>query len=117
MTLLELALGLAILAGLAYWMRGFGPPIARAYRRGRDLWRTYRRVRTALARPAGAPRPRVVDADARRPAPPAGGTRCPECGDRLNAAQLEALRARSLRCPGSARVGRPCPYRDPAGLN
>lgn len=114
---LELVLGLALLAGLLYWMRGFWPPIARAGRRGRDLWRTYRRLAARSSRPAGAPRRRVVDVTARRGPAPGGGSRCPACGDALSAAQVDALRSRSIRCPGSARVNRPCPYRDPAGLS
>lgn len=117
MSALELVVGLLVLAGLLYWFRGYAGPLRRGYRRARDLVRLYRRARTGLqtARRPPAPRrgPPTVDASAR----PAPQIVCPTCGDRLSAAQVDALRARTVRCPGSSRVGRPCPYQARQTLN
>jgi hypothetical protein len=79
---LQIVIGVFVLAGLGYWLRGFARPAQRAYRQARDL--------------------AVV---------------CPACGDRLNDAQLRALRDRNVRCPGSSRVSRPCPYYGERDLN
>jgi hypothetical protein len=113
---LQIVVGVLVLAGLGYWLRGFTRPVRRAYRQARDLVGTVRRVRSGFdtARPERADRdPRVVDVTPRQDL----GIICPACGDRLNDAQVRALRARNVRCPGSSRVSRPCPYYGERDLN
>ncbi len=113
---LQIVIGVLVLAGLGYWLRGFARPAQRAYRQARDLVGTARRVRSSFdaSRPDRVNRdPRVVDVKAK----PDLAIICPACGDRLNDAQMRALRDRNVRCPGSSRVSRPCPYYGERDLN
>ncbi len=110
----QIVLGVLVLAGLAYWLRGFTRPVRRAYRQARELVETARRSGFDPARPTRANRdPRVVDVAPRQ----SQSTICPACGDALNDAQVRALRARNVRCPGSSRVSRACPYYGERDLN
>jgi hypothetical protein len=112
---LQIVVGALVLAGLGYWLRGFMRPVRRVYHQARDLVGTARRVRSSFeTHPEGANRdPRVVDVTPRQDL----GIVCPACGDRLNDAQVRALRDRNVRCPGSSRVSRPCPYYGERDLN
>ena len=114
---LELVLILAVLVGLVFWMRGFSR-IRRTIRQARTMFDTVKRIRLEVDRASGrgaarATDPRTVDVTAR--AEPA--TVCPVCGDRLNDAQKRALNTRSVRCPGSNRVGQDCPFYGERTLN
>jgi hypothetical protein len=110
----QIVLGLLVLAGLAYWLRGFTRPVRRAYRQARELVATARRASFDPARPGRQPRdPRVVDVAPYQ----SQNTVCAACGDTLNEAQVRALRARNVRCPGSSRVARTCPYYGERDLN
>lgn len=110
---LQIVLGVLVLAGLAYWLRGFTRPVRRAYKQARELVETARSGFDAT-RPTRASRdPRVVDVTPRQ----TPNIVCPACGDTLNDAQLRALRERNVRCPGSSRVSRACPYYGQRDLN
>jgi hypothetical protein len=113
---IQIVVGVLVLAGLGYWLRGFSRPAQRAYRQARELVGTVRRARSSFdaSRPDRANRdPRVVDVKPKQDL----GIVCPACGDRLNDAQVRALRDRNVRCPGSSRVSRPCPYYGERDLN
>jgi hypothetical protein len=120
---LELVLILAVMVGLLFWMRGFSR-IRRTFRQARSIFDTAKRIRLEVGRvsnPQGNHGPRsrdarTVDVTARsESASPV--TICPVCGDRLNDAQKRALFTRSVRCPGSSRVDRECPYYGERTLN
>ncbi len=130
----QFLIGVVVLVGLGFWLRGYWKPLRRAYQRARSLYQTARRVRTEFetvgsgrsSRPERDPSrperdPRVVDVSPRpekQPGKqPTTSLICPVCNDRLNEAQLRALRSRSVRCPGSSRVGRACPYYGERELN
>ena len=122
----QFLIGIVVLIGLGFWLRGYWKPLRRAYQRARGLYQTARRVRTEFETVSSgrASRPerdsRVVDVSP-RPEKQAGRQStsliCPICNDSLNEAQLRALRSRSVRCPGSSRVGRACPYYGERELN
>jgi hypothetical protein len=138
----EIILTLAILFGLGFWMRGYYAPARRTFLRWRELIGQFQRLRQMFTqgsvsrvdpRNTQAPRPRekVVDVYASRgqerwAAPAreqAAGPvapqvqQCPACGDTLNEAQIRALQAKSVRCPGSNRVGQACPFYGERTLN
>jgi hypothetical protein len=133
----EIILTLAILAGLGFWLRGYYAPVRRTVRRWRELIGQFRRLRQVFTQgtridprypQAPQPREKVVDVHAsrgseRRAAPTreqvtaAPLHQCPACGDTLNEAQVRALQAKSVRCPGSSRVGQACPYYGERTLN
>ncbi len=142
---LEIILTLAILAGVGFWMRGYYAPARRTFLRWRELIGQFRRLRQLFTQAGSSrvdprntwqsqPREKVVDVHAsrgqeRRAAPtrePAVPTRdqvaaksqqCPACGDTLNEAQIRALQAKSVRCPGSNRIGQACPFYGERTLN
>ena len=122
--LVNLILFMAVLGVIAWWFRGYWPGLRRNYQRLRDTIRLLQRARTAM-RDARAGRGRVTaqdfmrDVNTSRPrsdaktvdVTPAGfKVVCPVCGDSLSEAQTNALRVRGLRCPGSSRVQKECPY-------
>ena len=109
---IQIVLGVLVLAGLAYWLRGFTRPVRRAYRQARELVATARRSGVDTGPNRANRDPRVVDVT-----PKSQSIVCPACGDTLNDAQVRALRARNVRCPGSSRVSRTCPYYGERDLN
>jgi hypothetical protein len=138
---LEIILTLAILAGVGFWMRGYYAPARRTFLRWRELIGQLRRLRQMFTQ-AGAsrfdprntrqaqPREKVVDVHAsrgqeRRTAPTREQAvptspevrNCYTCGDVLNELQVRALQAKSVRCPGSNRVGKSCPFYGERTLN
>lgn len=138
---LEIILTLAILAGVGFWMRGYYAPMRRTFLRWRELIGQFRRLRQMFTqgsisrvdpRNAQTPRPRekVVDvyasrgterraAPTREPVVPEQpkARNCYTCGDVLNEAQVRALQSKSVRCPGSNRVGKSCPFYGERTLN
>lgn len=119
MSPLEFVLAVAVLVGLLFWMRGF-QRIRRTIRQARNVFDTARRIRVGLEGRGAAPNPRArdartVDVTARSDSGPV--TTCSVCGDAINDAQMRALRGRSVRCPGSNRVGRECPFYGERTLN
>jgi hypothetical protein len=138
--LTEIILTLAILTGLGFWMRGYYAPARRTFLRWRELIGQFQRLRQMFMqgsvsrhdpRNTQAPRPRekVVDVHAargaeRRTAPTREAVpeqpkvrNCYTCGDVLNEAQVRALQSKSVRCPGSNRVGKSCPFYGERTLN
>jgi hypothetical protein len=137
----QFLIGVVVLIGLGFWLRGYWKPLRRAYQHARSLYQAARRVRTEFetvgsgrssrperdpSRPERDPSrperdPRVVDVSPRPEKQvgkqPTTSLICPVCNDSLNEAQLRALRSRSVRCPGSSRVGRACPYYGERELN
>jgi hypothetical protein len=141
----EIILTLAILFGLGFWMRGYYAPARRTFLRWRELIGQFRRLQQMFTQgassrntpqggfrndPRAQPREKVVDVYAsrgqeRRAAPTreqvapavAAQQQCPACGDSLNEAQIRALQAKSVRCPGSGRVGQTCPFYGERTLN
>jgi hypothetical protein len=142
----EIILTLAILFGLGFWMRGYYAPARRTFLRWRELIGQFRRLRQMFMQgtasrnnppggfrndPRAQPREKVVDVHAsrgqeRRAAPSREQAaapvapqvqQCPACGDTLNEAQIRALQAKSVRCPGSNRVGQTCPFYGERTLN
>jgi hypothetical protein len=132
--LVNLVLFVAVLAVIAWWFRGYGPQLRRSFIRLRDTVRFFRRASATFrdlrqsgsrggstgggagggfnpedfmrgARPGSRAQEKVVDVPATQ-----FKVVCPTCGDSLTEAQTNALRSRSLRCPGSSRVGRECPF-------
>jgi hypothetical protein len=138
---LEIILTLAILAGVGFWMRGYYAPARRTFLRWRELIGQFRRLRQMFTQAGSSrvdprntwqsqPREKVVDvhasrgqerrtAPAREQAAPSAPQvqQCPACGDTLNEAQIRALQAKSVRCPGSNRVGQACPFYGERTLN
>jgi hypothetical protein len=136
----EIILTLAILAGVGFWMRGYYAPARRTFLRWRELIGQFRRLRQMFtqagtvrgdpnARPV-QPREKVVDVHASRGTERRGtpsreqavpeepkARNCYTCGDVLNEAQIRALQAKSVRCPGSNRVGKTCPFYGERTLN
>jgi hypothetical protein len=124
--LVNLVLFVAVLAVIAWWFRGYGPQLRRSFIRLRDTVRFFRRVSTSFRdvrqgnpQRSGGFNPedfmrggrsrqvkeKIVDVTATQ-----FKVVCPTCGDSLTEAQTNALRSRSLRCPGSGRVGHECPF-------
>ena len=131
---------LAILAGLGFWLRGYFAAARRSFLRWRELIGQFRRLRqmfmqspTMRADPnarQAQPREKVVDVHASRGSERRGAVpreqaapeepkarNCYTCGDLLNEAQIRALQAKSVRCPGSNRVGKTCPFYGERTLN
>ena len=145
MNLTEITLTLAILIGVGFWMRGYYAPARRTFLRWRELIGQFRRLRQIFTQgtasrnnpqggfrndPRAQPREKVVDVHAsrgqeRRAAPSREQAapvaphvqQCPACGDTLNEAQIRALQAKSVRCPGANRVGQACPFYGERTLN
>ena len=141
----EIILTLAIVIGLGFWMRGYYAPARRTFLRWRELIGQFRRLRQMFMQgtasrnnpqggfrndPRVQPREKVVDVHAsrgqeRRSAPTREQTvaeqpkvrNCYTCGDVLNEAQVRALQSKSVRCPGSNRVGKSCPFYGERTLN
>jgi hypothetical protein len=122
----NLVLFVAVFAVIAWWFRGYGPQLRRSFIRLRDTVRFFRRASTTFrdirqgnargggfnpedfmrgSRSGSRAQEKVVDVTATQ-----FKVVCPTCGDSLTEAQTNALRSRSLRCPGSGRVGRECPF-------
>ena len=137
---LEIIMTLAILAGVGFWMRGYYAPARRTFLRWGELIGQFRRLRQMFTQAGSSrvdprntraqPREKVVDVYASRgqerrvaptreqAAPPAPEVQqCSICADTLNEAQVRALQAKSVRCPGSNRVGQACPYYGERTLN
>ncbi len=122
--LVNLILFLMVLGVIAWWFRGYWPGLRRNYQRLRDTVRmiskaraVVRDVRSGRVNPQDFMRdvstsPARGRGDAKTvDVTPAGfKVVCPACGDSLSEAQTNALRVRGLRCPGSSRVGKECPY-------
>jgi hypothetical protein len=124
--LLNLLLFLAVLGVLMYWFRGYAPQIRRSYQRLQNTIRLFRQARDTMRDVrAGRFNPRGFDPGNFNPRPSSDAGRqgkvvdvtatqfkvvCPTCGDSLTEAQTIALRQRTVRCPGSSRVGQECPY-------
>ena len=122
--LVNLILFLTVLGVIAWWFRGYGPQIRRNYQRLRDTVRMISKARAVVrdvrsgrvnpqdfmrdvstVRSRGGGDAKTVDVT------PAGfKVVCPTCGDSLSEAQTNALRVRGVRCPGSSRVQKECPY-------
>jgi hypothetical protein len=141
----EIILTLAILFGLGFWMRGYYAPARRTFLRWRELIGQFQRLRQMLMQGGSSrfdprvdprnsrqaqPREKVVDVHAsrgqeRRTAPTREQAvaeqpkvrNCYTCGDVLNEAQVRALQSKSVRCPGSNRVGKSCPFYGERTLN
>jgi hypothetical protein len=122
--ILNLVIGLALLVWLAYWMRAYFAPLRRFWRQARGMYQMFTQARTMLknmgtnqnipgARGSTASRGKVVDVTAKNELKIV----CPVCNDALSDAQILALRSRSLRCPGSSRVSRDCPFYGGRDLN
>lgn len=120
----ELVIGLALLVWLAYWLRGYFAPLRRFWRQTRSMYQMFSQARTMLrnasanqnvpgGRTSTASRGKVVDVTAKNELKIV----CPVCNDALTDAQVLALRSRSLRCPGSSRVSRDCPFYGGRDLN
>jgi hypothetical protein len=125
----ELAIGLALLVWLAYWLRGYFPPVRRAFLQARQAFLMLQKMRNVIkngipnqnfpgadfstTRGAATTRGKTVDVNAKTELKIV----CPVCNDALSDAQVLALRSRSLRCPGSARVSRDCPFYGGRDLN
>lgn len=126
--LVNLILFFTVLGVIAWWFRGYGPQLRRNYQRLRDTVRMIAKAR-AVIRDARAGRGPMNAQDFMRDVSTAQSPRggrgdaktvdvtptgfkvvCPACGDSLSEAQTNALRARGLRCPGSSRVQKECPY-------
>ena len=135
--LVNLILFLVVLGVIAWWFRGYWPQMRRNYQRLRDTVRfiakaraVVRDVRSGRVNPedfvrgmnqhSAAQRSSTQRGGVQRPDPRAAKTVdvsptafkvvCPACGDSLSEAQTNALRVRGLRCPGSSRVQKDCPY-------
>ncbi len=130
--LINLLLFVAVIGVIAYWFRGYSPQIRRAYVRLRDTVRFFRRARDLIRDTQGGrfnpqrsggfetgfnPQDfkakdfrKTVDVSASQVSTAQFKVVCPVCGDSLTEAQTIALRQRSVRCPGSSRVGQACPY-------
>jgi hypothetical protein len=122
--LVNLILFLAIFAVIAWWFRGYWPGLRRSYQRLRDTVRVISKARAVVRdvrsgrvnpqdfmRDVGTARSqRGGDAKTVDVTPAGFKVVCPACGDSLSEAQTNALRMRGVRCPGSSRVGRECPY-------
>jgi hypothetical protein len=137
----EIILTLAILIGLGFWMRGYYAPARRTFLRWRELIGQFRRLRQMFTQAGSSrvdprnmrqapPREKVVDVHAargteRRATPSREAAvaeqpkvrTCYTCGDVLNEAQVRALQSKSVRCPGSGRVGKSCPFYGERTLN
>ena len=125
----ELVIGLALLVWLAYWLRGYFPPVRRAFLQARQAFLMFQKVRNVIKngipnqnfpgsdfskqRSNTASRGKTVDVTAKNELKIV----CPVCNDALTDAQVLALRSRSLRCPGSSRVSRDCPFYGGRDLN
>ncbi len=123
--LVNLILFLAVLAVIAWWFRGYWSGLRRNYQRLRDTVRMISKARTVM-RDARAGRGAMNAQDFMRDLNSARSQRgdaktvdvtpagfkvvCPTCGDSLSEAQTNALRVRGLRCPGSGRTQKECPY-------
>jgi hypothetical protein len=112
-----------VLIVIAWWFRGYWPGLRRNYQRLRDTLRLLRRARAVIRdaragrvnpqdfmRDVGTARSRAGDAKTVDVTPAGFKVVCPACGDSLSEAQTNALRVRGLRCPGSSRVQKECPY-------
>jgi hypothetical protein len=115
---------LALLVWLAYWLRAYFAPLRRFWRQARGMYQMFTQARTMLknmgsnqnipnSRGSTASRGKVVDVTAKNELKIV----CPVCNDALTDAQVLALRSRSLRCPGSSRVARDCPFYGGRDLN
>ena len=125
----ELVIGLALLVWLAYWLRGYFPPVRRAFLQARQAFLMFQKVRNVIkngipnqnfpgqnssnSRSNTASRGKTVDVTAKNELKIV----CPVCNDALTDAQVLALRSRSLRCPGSSRMSRDCPFYGGRDLN
>ena len=122
--LVNLILFFVVLGVIAWWFRGYWPGLRRNYQRLRDTVRLIAKARTVMRevrtgrgpvnvqdfmRDARTPRPRS-DAKTVDVTPAGFKVVCPACGDSLSEAQTNALRVRGLRCPGSSRTQKECPY-------
>lgn len=120
--LVNLILFLAVIAVIAWWFRGYWPGLRRNYQRLRNTVRmiskaraVVRDIRTGRVNPQDFMR-NVSSAGSQRDAktvdvtPTGFKVVCPICGDSLSEAQTNALRVRGVRCPGSVRVQKECPY-------
>jgi|GEM_PF-1872989 len=121
---------LVVLGAVAYWFRGYWPGIRTNYARARGFWQLFQGLRGRSGGPnrgnqrgeQGGRFPgqsRVIDVEPTSvgPSSKAGQTagqkeKCRVCGDALSSAQLSALRQNDIRCTGSSRVGKACPYRN-----
>ena len=122
--LVNLILFLAVLALIAWWFRGYYPQLRRNYQRLRETVRLISKARAVVRdvrsgrvnpqdfmRDVGTVRSRAAGDAKTVDVTPAGfKVVCPACGDSLSEAQTNALRVRGLRCPGSSRVQKECPY-------
>ncbi len=105
---MEIIVSVVLVAGLAYWMRGYSPKRQiKKQTETKNGFEEFMRHGQLVKREI----PRFEEpARARH-------TVCETCGDPLNDAQLTALRGRDLACPGGKRVGKPCPYWGERTLN
>ncbi len=126
-TLIYILVTLAILGVVAYWFRGYWPGIRTNYARARGFWQLFQGLR---GRSGGQSRggqsrgdqsgrfpgqSRVIDVEPTSVSPSSKAARkeqCRVCGDALSSAQLSALGQNDIRCTGSSRVGKACPYRN-----
>jgi hypothetical protein len=121
--IVNIVIGLALLVWLAYWLRGYFAPLQRMWRQVRGMYQMFTQARTMLKNMGSnqnipgsrntASRGKVVDVTAKNELKVV----CPVCNDALNDAQVLALRSRSLRCPGSSRMSRDCPFYGGRDLN
>ena len=121
-TLIYVLVTLVLLGAVGYWFRGYWPGIRTNYARARGFWQLFQglRGRSGPGRsggqggrfPGGS---RVIDVEPTSVGPSSKAARkeqCRVCGDALSSAQLSALRQNDIRCTGSSRVGKACPYRN-----
>ena len=134
-TLIYILVTLAILVAVAYWFRGYWPGIRTHYARARGFWQLFQglRGRSGGQRRGGQSREgqsgrfpgqsRVIDVEPTSVGPSSKASqiagqatgqkeKCRVCGDALSSAQLSALRQNDIRCTGSSRVAKACPYRN-----
>ncbi len=121
-TLIYILVTLMVLGAVAYWFRGYWPGIRLSYTRARGFWQLFQGLKGRSSGrgtgqtgrfPGGS---RVIDVEPTSVGPSSKTAskkeQCRTCGDALSSAQLSALRQNDIRCTGSGRVGKACPYRN-----
>ena len=124
-TLIYILVTLAILGVVAYWFRGYWPGIRTNYARVRGFWQLFQGLRGRSGGQGGKQggrfpgQSRVIDVEPTSVSPSSKASqaagqkeKCRVCGDALSSAQLSALGQNDIRCTGSSRVGKACPYRN-----
>ena len=116
--LIYILVTLAVLAAIAYWFRGYVPGMRSSFARLRGFWQLIQGMRQGLR--GRGPNPsgrtsgpsRVIDVEPIIKSGSSKKEQCRVCGDSLSSAQLSALGQNDIRCTGSSRVGKACPYRN-----